>query len=258
MKNAVGYIRCSTDGQFGEDKYGDEVQREKILSYADANGFVIVKWFVDSISGVKDDRPELNKILYGDVTNPPFEAVITYKSDRIARDTKLYFYYLYLLEKKNIRLISTKEDFAEGSEFANIYRALMLFVAEQERRNIAMRTSGGRISKASCGGYSGGKAPYGYYIKDGRYMINEKEAEVVRLIFQLHKSGMPMLRIAEWLNANGYRSRSDGMFYTSHIKAIVGNEPTYRGLYRYGRGKDKKDIPWVQGVHEPILKNSEN
>ena len=95
FRNAVGYIRCSTDGQFGSDKYGEDFQREKILAYANSNGYNVVKWFVDSASGVKEDRPEFDKILYGDVTNPPFEAVIAFKSDRIARDTKLYFYYLY-------------------------------------------------------------------------------------------------------------------------------------------------------------------
>ena len=253
FKNAVGYVRCSTDGQFGDDKYGEDAQRKEILAYANKNGYNIVRWYVDSASGASDDRPELDKILYGDVTNPPFEAVIAFKSDRIARDTKLYFYYLYTLEKKNIRLLSTIEKFAEGDDFANIYRALMMFVAEQERKNIAIRTGNGRAMKASCGGYSGGRAPYGYYVKEGRYIINDDEANVVRKIFEMNKKGVPMLRIAEWLNANGYRSRSDGMFYTSHIKAIIENEPTYRGMYRYGRGKDKKEVPWVKGVHEPIL-----
>ena len=60
-----------------------------------------------------------NKILYDeDISNPPFEAVIAFKSDRVARDTKLYFYYLYVLEKRNIKLLSTQEVFPEG-DFAN-------------------------------------------------------------------------------------------------------------------------------------------
>ena len=134
FKNAIGYIRVSTERQADDDKYGIEVQKQAILLYANDNGYNIVDWKVDEISGAKDDRPGLNEILYGDdVSNPPYEAVIVFKNDRVARDTKLYFYYLYVLEKKNIKLLSTQESFTEGSKFANIYRALLQFVAEQER-----------------------------------------------------------------------------------------------------------------------------
>ena len=35
----------------------------------------------------------------------------------------------------------------------------------------------------------------------------------------------------------------------SGVKSIVNNRPLYEGMYKYG-----KDMNWVQGVHEPILK----
>ena len=154
FKNAVGYIRVSTEGQVGDDKFGIDSQKQSILLYANENGYNIVEWFIDkAVSGVKDNRPELDKILYGtDVTNPPYEAVIVAKSDRMARDIKLYFYYLYTLEKKNIKLLSVCEQFDDDNGLSGIYRSIMLFVAEQERRNIAMRTSSGRRIKAKAGG----------------------------------------------------------------------------------------------------------
>lgn len=255
MKKAIGYIRVSTETQAGDDRFGVEAQRKAIEQYAKENEYEIVLWYKDEMSGASDDRPEWNKILYGDdVNNPPYEAVIVFKNDRVARDTKLYFYYLYTLEKRNVKLISTQEQFVEGGEFANIYRALLQFVAEQERKNIATRTGNGRKVKASAGGYSGGRAPFGYKAENGCLVIEESEANIVRMIFEMTKT-MPMMRVAEWLTDNGYRARSGGHFYASHIKKILENEPTYRGMYRYGRGKDKKDVPWVKGVHEPILKD---
>lgn len=253
LKNAIGYIRVSTEGQAKDDKFGIEAQKQAILVYANDNGYCIVDWKIDEVSGAKDERPALEEILYGDnIGNPPIEAVIVFKNDRLARNTKLYFYYLYVLEKKNIQLLSTREEFDEGNDFTNIYRSLLQFVAEQERKNIAIRTGQGRALKASCGGYSGGRSPYGYKIEKGRLIINEEEAAIVREIFEL-KNNLPMLRIAEQLNNEGRRTRSNGNFYASNIKAIIENEPLYRGMYRYGRGKEKKDVPWVQGVHQPIL-----
>ena len=251
FKNAIGYIRVSTEQQAKDEKYGIDVQKQAILLYANDNGYNIVEWKVDEISGAKDDRPALNEILYGDnVTNPPYEAVIVFKNDRLARDTKLYFYYLYSLEKKNIKLISTKEEFTEGNEFANIYRALLQFVAEQERKNIALRTSKGRSIKAQCGGYAGGRVAYGYKIESGRLVINEEERPIVEYIFKRKREGAAMLTIADELYDSGFRTRKGSHFTASTVSSILNNEPLYRGMYKYG-----KEMNWVRGVHEPILKD---
>lgn len=249
FKNAIGYVRVSTEQQAKDDKFGIDVQKQAILLYANTNGYNIVDWKIDEISGAKDDRPALNEILYGDnVTNPPFEAVIVFKNDRLARDTKLYFYYLYTLEKKNIKLLSTKEEFSEGNDFANIYRALLQFVAEQERKNIAIRTSKGRSIKAQCGGYSGGRCPYGYKVESGRLIINDSERPIVEYVFKRIDEHTPMLTIADELNDLGYRTRKGTKFQNTSVRSIVNNRPLYKGMYKYG-----KEMNWVKGVHEPIL-----
>ena len=250
FKNAIGYIRVSTEQQADDDKYGVESQKQAILLYANNHGYHIVDWKIDDVSGASDNRPALNEILNGDVvSNPPIEAVIVFKSDRLARETKLYFYYLYVLEKKNIKLLSTVEKFAEGDDMANIYRSLLQFVAEQERKNIALRTGRGRSIKAQCGGYSGGRVPYGYSVVDGALVINESERPIVELIFKETDNGMSMLSIANELAKRGYVTRKGIGFQVSTIKSIISNRPLYEGMYKYG-----KEMNWVKGVHEPILK----
>lgn len=249
FKNAIGYIRVSTEQQANDDKFGIDVQKQAILLYANEHHYNIVDWKIDEISGAKDDRPALNEILYGDaVSNPPFEAVIVFKNDRLARETKLYFYYLYTLEKKNIKLLSTREEFQEGSDFANIYRALLQFVAEQERKNIALRTGKGRSIKASCGGYSGGRCPYGYKVVDGRLIINEEERPIVEMVFKGLKEHKTLWTIADELTAAGYRTRKGTPFRESNVRSMRDNKLLYQGMYKYG-----KNASWVQGVHEPIL-----
>lgn len=254
FKNAVGYIRVSTDEQAEEDKYGIDAQKQGILLYANNNGYNIVDWKIDEISGATDDRPAMNEILTGgSVTNPPFEAVIAFKNDRVARDTKLYFYYLYTLEKKNIKLLCTDEKFAEGDDFANIYRALLQFVAEQERKNIALRTGKGRSIKATCGGYAGGRAPYGYKVESGRLVINEEERPIVEFVFSEAEKGTSMLATADKMTDMGMRTRKGTHFQAKTVSSILSNRPFYQGMYKYG-----KEMKWVQGVHEPILKDEEN
>lgn len=245
MKNAIGYVRVSTENQTGDDKYGIDAQKEAISAYACKNGYDVVEWVEDTISGAKDNRPGLDRILYDTPSN--IQAVIVFKNDRMARDTKLYFYYFYTLEKKNVKLLSTEEHFSEGDDFANIYRSLLMFVAEQERKNIAIRTGKGRSIKAQCGGYSGGNKPYGYTVSNGQLVINPEERPIVEFIFE-RVDTESMLTIAEELYAHGYRTRKGGRFQVSTIKSIIKNRKFYEGMYEYG------DSGLVKGVHEPILK----
>lgn len=253
MKNVVAYCRVSTDAQAGDDRFGIEAQKEQIMAYCAKNDMQISDWYVDEgESGAKENRPELDRLLFGDVGNPPVEAVIVYKSDRVARDIKLYFYYMMLLQKKGIELISATEAFVDdGSGLGNVYRSLMLFVAEQERKNITKRTSSGRSIKATRGGYSGGRAPYGYKAKRGTGVleINETEAVTIRTIFEMRDSGGTYKEIVDRLNGIGAKNSSGGKFSISTIQTIIGNRKVYEGYYKYGKTGE-----WVIGQHEPILK----
>lgn len=181
MKKAVGYCRVSTDGQVGEDKFGIDSQKEQILEYAKRNDYEILEWFIDEgVSGVKESRPAFDKIIYGDVSNPPYESVIVAKNDRIARDINIYFYYKMMLKKKDITLVSISEDFGQFGVFSNMLEAFTLCVAEMERENIMKRTTLGRGVKAEKGGYAGGQAPYGYKVADKKLVIVPEEAVAVR------------------------------------------------------------------------------
>ena len=246
----IGYIRVSTDGQCGEDKFGLDAQRQQIIEYCAKNDMEIIEWFADEGESGAKLRPGFDKIIFGEVANPPYEAVVVAKSDRVARDINVYYYYKMELVKKNIRLISIAEDFGQFGVFANMLEAFTLCVAELERENIAKRTSAGRRVKAANGGYSGGRAPMGYKVINGELIINPDEAPVVEFVFKCKRAGETMLGTVKKLNQEGYRTRAGKEFMISTVQSIWNNEKTYKGYYRYG-----KDSVWVKGQHEPILKD---
>ena len=246
--NVVAYCRVSTDAQAGEDRFGIQEQKERIIRWAQQNGHLIIGWFIDKgESGVKESRPALNKLLYGQIANPPAEMVVVVKSDRLARDIKLYYYFMMLLEKKGMKLVSiTEPEVDDGSGIGNIYKALMLFVAEQERKNITMRTAGGRYQKAKQGGYSGGNAPYGYKVEDGKLVINKYEAAIAKKIFEMRGWEYTLQKIADVLNTAGIKTRTNRLWSAGTIASVLGNEDFYRGIYKYG------EVETV-GMHEPLI-----
>lgn len=250
FKKVVAYCRVSTDAQAGEDRFGIDNQKEIILSYCEKHDMEVVEWFIDEgESGAKESRPALDDLLFGDMSNPPIEAVVVAKSDRVARDIKLYFYYMMLLEKRKISLISATEEVVnDDTGLGNVYKAMMMFVAEQERANITKRTSGGRRVKAARGGYSGGRPPYGYKAVSGRLLIEPAEAEIVKLVYGLRESEATYQEILFELKERGYKTRTGTEFGISGVQSILNNEKLYKGLYKYGKTGE-----WIQGEHEAIL-----
>lgn len=249
MDHVIAYVRVSTDAQAKEDKFGVEAQEEQIRSYVESrDDLKIVKWVYDKGESGAKERPGFDEIVYGELANPPYQAVLVAKSDRVARDINVYYYYKMMLMKKGIRLISISEDFGQMGVFATMLEAFTICAAQMERENINKRTSAGRKVKAAKGGYSGGRPPTGYDVVKGELVANEKEANIVKFIFQCRDNGMTMADIMFALNDLGYTTKSGKPFLISSIQKILQNERFYRGEYRYGKLGE-----WVQGQHRPIL-----
>lgn len=92
----------------------------------------------------------------------------------------------------------------------------------------------------------------GYKVVNGKLVIDEEEAKVVRFIFNRKKQGLTMLSTVAALNEEGYKTRGGKPFVISTVQSIWNNERTYRGDYKYG-----KDGEWVTGAQEPILKDDD-
>lgn len=246
---ALAYLRVSTKEQ--SDKFGYDAQQKAIEEYARNNGYEIIDWVRDSASGISESRDGWDKIIADPkVANPPYQAVIVFKSDRVARDIQLYFYFEWQLQRKGVKLVSVNDGFTNVDDnYKNIIKSFVLFSAEQERKNITLRTSGGRSIKAKIGGYAGGRCPFGYKVVDGELVIDTYEAEVVKLIFDLRNKGISYNHIAQELNKRELFARKGGTWERPQVFYIVKNEQTYRGFYRYGKAKE-----WVKGKHEAILK----
>lgn len=251
MENVVAYVRVSTDGQVGEDKFGIASQKDQIVAYCAKNDLNIVDWFIDEgISGTAVRRPQLDRLLSGEITNPPVSRVVMAKADRLARDINLYYTFKLSLMKLGLDIVSVSEDWsAQDKLTAMILENFLAMAATLEKENIRVRTMGGRRQKAKSGGYSGGRAPMGYKIESGKMVINPEEVDAVRFIFREKEKGSTMLGTMNALNEHGYKTRNGKSFVISTVQSIWNNERTYRGEYKYGENGE-----WVKGEHEPILK----
>lgn len=248
MKKAIGYIRVSTNEQAKDDKFGIEAQKQAILKYAKENNFVVVEWLKDVVSGAKEQRPAWDSILYkDDIAQPPYDAIIVYKHDRVARRLELFFYYLFVLKRKGIELHSVFDDLNLDSPQNKFMVSTLVFVAEMERENIKIRTMAGKNVKAQQGGFCGGQIPYGYTTNHGVLQKSDIESPIVQIIFEMRENQKATLQaIVDYLNDSGVVSKNGKKWTIPSVYSILNNKKFYQGYKKWQDG-------WVLGNHERII-----
>jgi len=244
MKQAAMYVRVSTRQQ----KEGETIESQKALlhQYARQNGFEIgPEWTFqdDGFTGGKLARPALDK-LRDLASEGIFEDVFILSPDRLSR--KLAYQVILMDEFK---AHGTKVHFQNTKDPVTPTDHLLLQMqgafAEYERAQIAERSRRGKIHKAKNGRVSiMSGASYGYrYIKgiegvQSYLEVNEKEASVVRSIFDLYvKRRLTMTQIKNHLLEKQIRSPTGkGDWSVSTISRILKNS-AYRGIAYYGKSE---------------------
>ena len=110
---------------------------------------------------------------------------------------------------------------------------------------IIEQTMNGRREKARQGGWNGGFAPYGYYLKDNQLLIEESEAAAIRIIFEKFAgSDIGYGGIAKYLNLQGIKKipRQNGTLenWSGHLVRQILDNPVYCGKIAYGRRTREK------------------
>ena len=83
--------------------------------------------------------------------------------------------------------------------------------AEYFSSNLGREVKKGLTENAMIGKHCGGIPPLGYDVdQDGKYIINEREAKAVRLIFDGKLAGKSYSAIRDELNMLGHKTKSRG------------------------------------------------
>lgn len=236
-KRNVAYLRVSTETQ--AEKYGLDVQRQKIIEYCERNGVTIDKWYVDGgYSGSKLDRPEIQKLL-DDAEDGLIKTVYIYKLDRLSRDTADTLELMYrILPKFGVKVVSMTEEIRTENPMDKVMLTMNAAMNQYEREVIRMRMSAGMVERVKKGYWmGGGRIPWGYYYdkNDGILHIDEKQAEQVRNAYKLYLDGYSCEKISNILGFRGERIVLQILKRKSNI-----------GLIEY-----KGNV--YQGLHEPII-----
>lgn len=267
------YTRVSTAMQI--DGYSLDAQKSRMKAFADYNGYEIVGEYEDAGKSGKsiEGRLQFNQMME-DIKSgkDSVSYVLVFKLSRFGRNAADVLSTLQVMQDFGVNLICVEDGIDSSKDAGKLMISVLSAVAEIERENIRVQTMEGRIQKAREGKWNGGFAPYGYKLVNGELIINEEEAEAIRVIFdQYVNTNTGANGIAKYLEDHGIHKiiRQNGktpLFDASLIRKILKN-PVYCGKIAYGRRKMEKihgtrnDYHLVEqdnfllsdGVHEPIV-----
>jgi site-specific DNA recombinase len=195
--------------------------------------------------------PEIERAL-AEAKRGGFDVLIVREVDRLSRDI-----YKLLTIENTLNSYGARVEYVLGNfdgAGGELLKLISSWQAKQEKEKITERVRRGIDSSVKSGNVviGGARAPYGYDVgtANGKrtLLINEKEAAVVRNIYQWYLSGLTFGAIATKLTELGVVVPSKGKertsstrrglkgWYSQVVRMIVTTE-TYAGVWHYNKNK---------------------
>lgn len=244
-KKCVLYPRVSTEMQV--DGFSLDGQKSNLRRFADREEMEIINIYEDAGKSGKsiEGRPAFKQMLLDIENGLEIDYVLVYKLSRFGRNAADILNSLEHIQSFGVNLICIEEGIDSSQTSGKLLISVLSAVAEIERENIIEQTMNGRKEKARQGGWNGGFAPYGYFLKDKQLFIQETEADAVRIIFdKFANTNMGFTKIAKYLNLQGIEkiSRANGSLtqWSTHFVRMIIDNPVYCGKIAFGRRAREK------------------
>lgn len=264
-KRVAAYCRVSTDSDDQANSF--ESQQRYFRQYIERNSdWELYEVFADEgISGTNTKkRKEFNRMIEC-AKNGAFDLIVTKEISRFARNTLDSIFYTRELKKHGVGVIFMNDNINTLDGDSELRLAIMSSIAQEESRKTSERVKWGQKRQMEQGVVFG-RSMLGYDVKDGKMYINEKGAEVVRLIFhkfvdegkgthiiarELQEAGIEPMRVKEWHNTVILRIIRNEKYCGDLVQKKTYTPDFLSHEKKYNRGQEKFII--IKDHHEPII-----
>ena len=266
----AAYCRVSTDNE-------DQIHsfKAQVNYYTDYIGkhenYELAGIYADEgISGTNTKKREQFRQMVKDCEDGKIDLVITKSISRFARNTQDCLEYSRKLKNLGIGIIFEKENINTLDSTGELLFTILSSLAQDESRNISENCKWGIRTNFKNGKVNICPSSFLGYDKDtnGKIIINEREAEIVRRIYREFLWGMNPQQIAKGLEDEGVEGcKGKKKWYASTIVGILKNEKHMGDalLQKYYTAdfltkklvKNKGEITqyYVKDSHEGIIDN---
>lgn len=236
--------------------HAQRLAAENYISSQSGEGWVLLPEYYDDggYSGGNLDRPALQKLL-SDIKEDKIDCIIVYKIDRLTRSLLDFAQIVQIFDSFGISFVSVTQSFNTSNSMGKLMLNVLLSFAQYERELTSERIRDKFDASKKKGMWMGGNIPLGYDLADRKLIINEHEAEVIRLIYNNFLKTNSITETVRSINNSGFTTKnwvsrkgvthSGKKFNNNAITRILKN-PLYVGNI------ECKDSVY-SGMHEAIV-----
>ena len=259
IRRCAIYTRKSSEEGLEQDFNSLHAQREAceaFIASQSGEGWRLIKTTYDDggLSGATIERAALRRLLT-DVEEGRVDVIVVYKVDRLTRSLADFAKMVEVFDAHRVSFVAVTQQFNTTTSMGRLTLNVLLSFAQFEREVTGERIRDKIAASKKKGMWMGGFVPVGYLKHDRRLVIDEEEAETVRLIFRRYSELKSVRLLKQDLDRRGLVS-----------KVRIGRNGLKMGGKAYSRGKlykllsnpiYKGEIRHLKtchpGLHEPVI-----
>jgi site-specific DNA recombinase len=221
------YTRKSSEEGLDMEFNSLDAQREACEAYIASQkpeGWVLVPDRYDDggISGATLERPGLQRLL-ADIEARRIDVVVVYKIDRLSRALMDFAKLVEVFDRNNVTFVSVTQSFNTTTSMGRLTLNILLSFAQFEREVIGERIRDKFAASRKKGMWMGGYVPLGYDVRDRKLVVNEAEAQKVRMIFERFVKVGSATALVRELRAGGITGKQGKLIDKGYLYKLLNN-----------------------------------
>lgn len=225
------YARVSSESDEQLNSLGNQITYYEDLIKRNRNWTFVPGYIDEGLSGISTKKRENFNRMIEEAAEDRFDLVITKEISRFARNTLDSIQFTRQLLGYGVGVFFQNDNINTLDEDSELRLSIMSSIAQDELRKLSSRVKFGHAQAIKDGVVLGNNRIFGYQKDNGRLVIDEDEAPMVRELFELYATGeysMKQIEVIFW--NKGYRnSRGNRLSHTTMSNMI--SNPKYKGYY---------------------------
>ncbi len=265
-RKVVFYGRVSTEHEAQTYALSNQMQWYEELKKSYPNWIVIERYVDDGITGTQaKKRPEFMRMIE-DAKLGKFDLIVTREVARFARNTIDCLEVTRRLKNYGVEVFFVQDGIWTMENEGEMILTIRAMGAQEESRKMSERIKAGQAISRKNGVLYGNGNLLGYDRVGDTYVINEEQAETVRMIFSMYELGFGLQMIRDEL-IKRERKNSSGLvkwdntrilrcLHNSVYKGVIAYNKSHRNNYLEQKvivNHDENMFEYVAAHFEPII-----